>query len=645
MNANENFYQFDDITLDCENFHVQKDGQNITLTPRAFDVLVFLLQNNGRVVEKQEIFDSVWKDTFVSDNALTKIIKEVRQALKDDASNPRYIETVLKRGYRFISEVEKKNNHTFPEIERTHPKQSIAEEEDKVSERTTQPPHQKPAPRFAVSKTVVALSVVGLISISALVTWLLFPNKPAETPPAPIRSVAVLPFKPLNTDSRDESLEMGMAETLITRLSNLKQIVVRPMSSVRKYTDLQQDSIKAGQELQAEVVLDGSIQKADSERIRVTVRLINVSDGTLLWSAQFDENFADIFKLQDSIANRVTNALALQLGGQEKEQLTKHYTDSPEAYRLYLQGQYLWHRRMGKWAEESLAYYQQALEKDPNFALAYIGAAGCYITLNGQQKITGWEAETKARASIMKALEIDDTLAGAHNALAELKYQYEYDWVGAEKEFRTAIELNPNVAAIRLAYGWFLMSAGRFDEAATEMEKAHELDPSSITINIARGRLFYFSRQYDEAIQHFQNIIAVEPNSVSAHFSLCAVYEQKQMYPEAFEACKNFERLKGMPQEKAEEFRKAFQLSGYPGFLRKRLEYSETMAKTKYVAPSTFALFYSKLGQKDDAFAWFEKTFDERNTVIIQLKIEPGYDILRDDPRYAELVRRIGLQP
>ncbi|MCA1624073.1 MAG: serine/threonine-protein kinase, partial [Acidobacteria bacterium] len=235
------------------------------------------------------------------------------------------------------------------------------------------------------------------------------------------KSIAVLPFKPLNADSRDEALEMGMAETLITRLSNLGQVVVRPMSAVRKYTDLQQDSIKAGQELQTEVVLDGSIQKA-GERVRVTVRLINTRDGTPLWSEQFDENFTDIFKVQDSIAGRITNALALRLSRQEKEQLAKHYTDSPEAYQLYLQGEYLWlNRRKGNWAEQSLTYYQRALEKDPNFALAYIGIAECYIRLSGQGRLTGRDAENKARSNIMKALEIDDTLAEAHNALAELK--------------------------------------------------------------------------------------------------------------------------------------------------------------------------------------------------------------------------------
>jgi serine/threonine-protein kinase len=320
------------------------------------------------------------------------------------------------------------------------------------------------------------LSVVGLISISALAAWFLFWNKPVEIQSSPVRSIAVLPFKPLNADSRDESLEMGMAETLITRLSNLKQLVVRPMSAAHKYTELHQDAVKAGQEMQVETVLDGSIQKA-GERVRVTVRLIDVSSGASLWAEQFDEDFTDIFKVQDSIAQRITDALPLQLSKQEKEQLAKHYTNNPEAYQLYLQGQYLFHRRAGRGLEASLAYYRQALEKDPNFALAHIGIAVYYLR-STNRKISAQEAIPQARAGIMRALAFEPTLAQAHNALGELKYQFEYDWTGAEKDFQRAVELNPNVALIRLAYGWFLMSAGRLNEAEAEMEKARELDPS-----------------------------------------------------------------------------------------------------------------------------------------------------------------------
>jgi len=637
LSDTENIYRFDDVTVDGENFRVQKNGQSVTLTPRAFDVLIFLLKNDRRTVEKQEIFDRVWKNSFVTDNALTKIVKEIRHALGDSAEQPRYIETVPKRGYRFIGEFKTSSGLLNGETTGQEKNEPAVE---------TQSLSLPAAPRKLVfSKPLLFFSAAVLFLILGFSTWFLVRQKADQTSPAPIRSIAVLPFKPLDADSRDESLEMGMAETLITRLSGLNQLVVRPMSAVRKYTDLQQDPLKAGQELQTEAVLDGSLQKA-GERVRVTVRLTDVRNSTMLWSEQFDEKFTDIFKVQDSIAERIANALTLRLSKQEKELLARHFTDNTEAYQLYLRGQLIWHGRRKNWIEQSLDYYRQALEKDPNFALAYIGTADCYIMLSGHHQISMPEAEAKARPVIMKALEIDSNLAQAHNALAELKYQYEYDWAGAEIEFRRAIELNPNVAWIRQAYGWFLMSEGRFEEATAEMDKAQALDPSSLTVNVGRGRLYYYSRQYDKAIRHFQNIIAVEPNDPSLYRSLYTIYEQDKMYKESLEAFLKFQEMTGMPPAKAEEFREVFKRSGWEGFQRWRLDEMERQRTQGFQhSASSYADVYLRLGNKDEAFAWLEKVFEARDSSVLQFKVEPAYDSLRDDPRYAALIRKIGLEP
>ena len=622
---NHKLISFDEITVDCENFRVLKAGTLLTLTPRAFDVLIVLLEGAGRVVEKQELFDRVWGETHVTDNALTKIIKEIRHTLDDDANAPRYVETVPKRGYRFIGTIEEESDFQISQI------QSTVQRQPGLSR------------RFAISSRAVVLSIFVLIAISAVAGWFLFRNRSVDSTSSPIRSIAVLPLKPLNAESRDESLEMGMAETLITRLSNLQHIVVRPMSAVRKYTDLQQDPVKAGREVQADAVLDGSIQKVGN-RIRVTVRLIDVRDGRAVWSEQFDEIFTDIFKVQDSITERISSALTLQLSRQEKERLARHLTDNAEAYQLYLQAQLIWNGRRQNWIEQSLANYLKALEKDPNFALAHIGAADCYIMLSGHRRISMQEAEAKARPHIMTALKIDDSLAQAHNALAELKYQYQYDWAGAETEFKKAVELNPNVAWIRQAYGWFLMSTGRFDKATAEMDRARELDPSSLTIRAGRGRLFYYSRQYDQAIEQFQSILAVEPNDASSYLALHTIYEQKRMYPEAVDAYLKFLTLNDSPQNLREEIAHGFKVSGYDGFLLKRLEVLKTAAKTRDVEPLHFAALYARLGQKDDAFAWFNRAFEARDVSTLQFKIEPAYDPIRNDPRYTQLLQKIGLQ-
>ena len=610
-------FYFDDIAVDTENFRVSKSATDVSVTPRAFDVLLYLIRNPGRVVEKNELFSEVWKEQFVSDNALTKIIKEIRHALNDDANAPRYIETVPKRGYRFIAELKE----------------------------AAQQPVSRPGLRTRPSAVPnLALLLIGGVTVVAfLFVWLLFRSSRSEKRAATIQSIAVLPFKPLNAESRDESLELGMAETLIARLSNLQQIVVRPMSAVRKYTDLQQDPVKAGQEVQVQAVLDGSIQTVD-DRIRITVRLIDVRDGRSLWSQQFDEKFTDIFKVQDSIAERVTNALSIKLSQSEQEQIAKHLTEDPAAYQLYLRGQLAWHGRRPNWIDQSLDYYHQALEKDPNFALAHIGVADAYIMLSGHRRISMQDAELKARPSIMKALAIDDSLAQAHNALAELKYQYEYDWSGAEIEFKKAVALNPNIAWIRQAHGWFLMSEGRFDEAQSEMDKARDLDPSSLTINAGRGRLYYFSRQYDQAMEHFQNIVAVEPNDPSAHHALYGVYRQKQMYPEAVESFLKFMTLNGAAPEIVEQHREAFKTGGWEGFLRYRLNALEKLSSSQKVAPLLFADLYVMLGWKDEAFMWLEKMFDARDPATLQFNIDPAYDSLRGDPRYGKLIKKIGLQ-
>jgi TolB-like protein/DNA-binding winged helix-turn-helix (wHTH) protein/Tfp pilus assembly protein PilF len=620
-------YRFDGVTVDIANFRVSRNGSTVTLTPRAFDVLRVLLHNSGTVVERRELFDEVWKDTFVTDNALSKVIKELRHALSDSADAPHYIETIPKRGYRFIGTLEPIHTN------------GVSGPAATITDGDYQDPDGAATKRSAVPVKIVGVLV--LISLTAASAWfLLRPNSPQM--PA---TIAVLPFKPLNGDGRDESLEMGMADTLITRLSAIREIVVRPISAVRKYEGPDQDPVEAGRALETEAVLDGSIQRA-GERVRVTARLIDVRTGATLWAETFDENFTDIFRVQDSISERITNALAIKLSNQEKEQLAKHYTESPEAYEAYLQGQFLWNRRGVEWIKLSLQSYQLALEKDPDFALAHIGAADAYIMLSGHRKLSMDEAEANAEPHILRALEIDNRLAQAHNALAELKYQYKYDWAGAEAEFKTAIELNPNIAWTRQAYGWYLMSQGRFNEAEAEMERARQLDPSSLTMSVARGRLYYYSRRYEKAAQHFQNVLALEPTDGGSYLALYNIYEQKQMYPEALETFLKVRSLAQRPKEEEEEFREAFRTGGWEGFLRQLLAETEMRAAEKQQQPAQrYADLYARLGDKDRAFFWFEKVFEARDVSILQFKIEPAYDLLRDDPRYTTLLRRIGQEP
>jgi TolB-like protein/Flp pilus assembly protein TadD len=459
-----------------------------------------------------------------------------------------------------------------------------------------------------------------------------------------VKTIAVLPFKPLSADSRNESLEMGMTETLITHLSNLRQLVLRPMGAVRKYIDPQQDPVKAGQELQVDAVLDGSIQKV-GDRVRVTVRLTNVRNGTALWAQQFDEKFTNIFEVQDSISEKVANTLPLKLDGAEQQRLTKRYTESPDAYQLYLQAQYLWDNRTEENRQKMFQYYQQAIERDPKFALAYVGMADLQITLIGDNQIAYKEIRSRIAGNLAKALELDSELAQARNLRAEVKYQFDFDWAEAEKEFKKAIELNPNVASIHLAYGWYLMSLGRFDEATKEMERAQELDPHSMVINRSRGRLLYFMHQFDLAIQHFQRIADAEPGVSLNHQVLAAAYEQKGMYAEAVDENAKAAMNEGAGAKRTEGDKETFRVSGWHAYLQMRKDRMMRHITEGYLSPMTIASIHARLGNKDEAFTWLDKAVDERASGIPNLKVDPRFDSLHSDPRFAKLLQRMNLTP
>ena len=648
MTQSRETFHFENVTVDTKEFRVIRGADQVFLTPRAFDVLVVLVQNAGRVVGKQEIFDSVWKDTFVTDNALVKIIRELRNTLGDDADDPHLIETVPKRGYRFIAEVTQeqepvadRNDGEMP-VPASEP-EIIEQPEPSAKHSDVSVPESRVQPVGMSGLRRPLVLMLGLALIATAGGWMLY-RQAVGNSPTQIRSIAVLPFKPLSPESRDESLEMGMAETLINRLSGLRQLAVRPITSVRKFTDPSADPVKAGQETAVEAVLDGSIQKA-GDRIRVTVRLIEVPSGKPLWSEKFDENFTDIFKVQDSIADRVANALLVRLSGEEKHQLARHETTNPEAYEEYLKCQLLWHGRRANWIQQSLQCYENVIARDPNFALAYVGAAESYIMMSGHLLLPKAEAADKARPLIAKALEIDSSLALAHNAQAELMYQFDYDWKGAEVKFRKALELNPNVPWIRQAFGWFLMSQGRFDEAVVEMDKAKELDPSSITIDVGRGRLYYFMRDYEKARLHFEKLLELEPSDTSIRYALFTVLEQQHKYEEAVEQVLHVFTKYGAPSGAAEELREAFRKGGWQGFLEKQLEMQDRRPAGAQISPWFYANHYARMGRDEEAFTWLERSFEKGEMGNLQLKIDPLYDGLRDDPRYPRLLARIGLTP
>jgi TolB-like protein/DNA-binding winged helix-turn-helix (wHTH) protein/cytochrome c-type biogenesis protein CcmH/NrfG len=645
------FYEFGVFRVDAEKRLLWRDGTTVALVPKAFDLLLVLVRGHGQVLTKDELMTSVWRDTVVEENSLNVNVSTLRKLLGEKPHEHRFIVTVPGIGYKFVADVEEDPPHAneivLPEkaanpiasassdVEGLLPKAQADAKEDEANA------HRDPKAAASRRYTMKILACVLIIPALGLLVYGIWPHREV-TESQTVKRIAVLPFHSLSADGRNESLEMGMAETLITKLTHVKHIVVTPMNSVRRYVDPNQDPVMIGKELQTEAILDGSIQKA-GERIRITVRLRDVQSGAALWADQFDESIIDIFKVQDSISERVIRALKLKLSGEEEKQLAKRSTNDSEAYQLYLQADYLKSQRTN--LEKSFEFYQRAIEKDPNFALAYVGVAEYYLHLNSSGKLSAEEAFSKVKPPMMKALELDDTLAEAHNTLAEIKYQYEYDWAGAEQEFRKTLALDPNGARAHLAYGWYLMTAGRFDEALPEMEKARDLDPRSLIYNTAIGRLYYFMRQYDAAIQILKRNLEVAPNSAGDHFALLNAYVQKGMFAEAAQEFTEFMRASGKKAEDIEALKQTFTKSGWRAFNEKVIEQMEARSKNEYVTAGSRAVAYARLGNINQAFSWLEISVNRREPQSLGLKIEPVFDQLRSDDRYRTLLARINLAP
>jgi len=625
-------YNFGPFFLDPSERRLLHGGKPVALTPKCFDLLVILVENSGHLLGKDELLEKLWPGQFVEEVNLSFNISSLRKALGEGQRNRQFIETVPKKGFRFVAPVE----------EHRHGPTQIPTQ---LSEETTAPEKLLVRSRPPLSLKIAA----GFITAFLLVYFAYGFGARRVAAPAhkSTKTIAVLPFKPLSKESRDESLELGIAQNLITKLSNIDQLVVIPMSSVRKYTDVQQDPVKAGQELEAEAVLDGSIQKV-GDRVRVTVRLIDVKTGATLLAEPFDEQFTDILKVQDSISERVTQALSLKLTGEERAQLTKHDTDNPEAYQLALQGDYLLEKQTGDRSDnwtKGLDYYQKAVEKDPKFARAYIGIAEFYISAGDSKPLP--DRVAKAKTAVLRALELDDSLAEAHNALAELKYQYEFDWTSAGLHFKRAIELGPNVSYFHLAYHWYLMCQGRFDEAQFELDKAQELAPGSIRVNKAQGILLLFRRQYDKAISHYQKMREVEPAAIHRNqWTMSIAYERMGLHKAAVEEFLEDGRIRGfLEREEIERLRKSFKESGWRGFERMRVDLLEQKSKKKSLPPTLMAGVYALAGDKDAAFAWLDKAIDARDGWIALIKVQPAYDNLRADPRFTKILERMNLTP
>ena len=644
----KHFYEFGDFRLDPVERQLRRNGEVLPLTPKAFEVLVMLVENGGHAIKKGEFLEKVWAGSYVEEKNLADNISLLRKALNDDPKAPAFIETVPRFGYRFMANVREVEDVGTELVvrERESARVVVEEEADAISaaeagefEVTARASLPAPAQRRSRPMLIVAALVlaVGL----ALGAYALRKNRGTGNAPL-ARSIAVLPFKPLVATNADPALELGITDALISKLSNIRQIVVRPTTSVLKYSAEGQDLRVAGSELGVDVLLDGRVQKV-GDRIRVSVQLVRATDGVPMWAEQFDGKFTDIFAVQDEVSRRVVSKLAVQLSGEETRGLARHYTENPEAYRLFLLGRYFWAKMTADGLQEAIRYYSRAIELDPSYALAHAGVADAYNMLGLWDLLPQGEAFPQARAAALRALAIDDTLSESHAALAYAKFRHGWEWQAAEHGFKRAIELNPNYATARQFYAEYLIVCRRFDEASAELEHVRKLDPLSLYVSMQTAIRFYFMRQYDAAIKQLREMIRMDNGYAIAHTLLWACYREKGMHGESVAAQLESLRLNGFNDGELNSLRKAFAASGPRGFWRREIELWKTRPGSLHFSSIFIAMNHAQLGETDEAFAWLEKASAARHSWLTELSADPVWDPLRADTRFARLVERVNI--
>jgi DNA-binding winged helix-turn-helix (wHTH) protein/TolB-like protein/Tfp pilus assembly protein PilF len=633
-------YEFDDFRLDAVRHLLLRNGEVVPLTPKVLETLLYLVRNRGRVLGKGELMGALWPDAFVEENNLTQSVSSLRRALGEARGENRYIVTVPGQGYRFAAEVRTLASAASepPAAQRTVPApDASASQIEREGVVPGAAPRENGRKRIA-QRILLGALVVAVLGVAAIYLWR---TRTGSSTTRQIRTIAVLPFKPLVPEGRDEALELGMADTLVTRLSGIRQVVVSPISAVRRYGGLEQNPLVAGSELGVEAVLDGTIQRS-GERIRVTARLTNIADGSTLWAGQFDERFADIFQVQSAISERVASELVPRLSGEEREILAKRYTDDAEAYELYVKGRFFWGKRSREGDEQALECFTQALARDPNYALAHAGLAEYYRGLPLSHDLPAREAMPKAKEEAEKALQLDEMLAEAHTALGWVKFFYEWDWQGAEQEHRRALEINPNLPAAHVAYANLLSCLGRHEEALAEMDRAHRLDPLSSLGGALHGMSLYLARRYPEAGEHLRRELEINSNLWLTWLQLGKSYQQMGRYEEAFEAFKKADS-RGGPSEVQSVTGYTYAMAGRKPEAERGLRELAARAERSYVLPYNIAVVYQGLGHKDGALRWLERAYDERDPHMVFLRVEPEWDSLRSEPRFADLMKRLRL--
>lgn len=650
-----NFYEFGRFRLDAAERVLLRDRELVPLTPKVFDILLALVEHGGHIVEKDDLMKRVWPDSFVEEGNLTQNVSLLRKALGENSGGSPFIETVARRGYRFVATITegRADGNGHPAI--TNVREIISVEMATASMIAAEPIKagvgqayqnggsalavtEGSRPRFSLAKVTRPIFAVALaaVVIGALgVAYFTNRGSAGSLVVSPIESIAVLPFVDDAADSDAEYLNDKIAESLINSLSKLPKLRVVPRSVVANYKGKDLDPRQIGLDLKVRAVVTGRVRR-HGDTISIQADLIDVDNVAQIWGQLYDRKLADILVAQDDISRDIFENLRLKLNVEEKKHL--------EAYRLYLKGRNSWNKRTAEGLQQGIEYFQQAIDTDANYAPAYAGLADCYNMLVVYGRRAPSDGFPKAKDAAIKALEIDETLAEAHTSLAFIKFRWDRDRVETEREFLQAIKLKPSYAPAHQWYSSYLVALERFDEAIAEAKRTQELEPLSFTASSHLGWILYLAGQNDRAIAQCTRILSLDANVFTALRYRGLAYEAKGMYPEAIADFQKGVKLSGSPLMLA-LLGHAYAASGKKADAERVLGDLQDLQGRQYVSAYTVAAIYAGLGDKDQAFKWLEKANEEHDIWLMNLKVDPVFSKLRSDRRFTDLLTRAGLRP
>lgn len=592
-------YEFGPFRFDSGDRLLLRGSEVVPLAPKAADTLLALLAHRGHVIEKGELMKILWPDTFVEEGGLARNISILRKVLGEE-----YIETIPKRGYRFIAPVREPTADAAP------------------------------APPRRSKRRLWAAGILGaVVALLVVAAWF-------WTAASASASLAVLPLKNLSNDPAQDYFSEGMTEALITNLAKIRTLRVIARNSVMRFQGPAVKLADVGRDLGVGAVVEGTVLRS-GDRVRITARLVDVKTGRLLWADSYERDLRDVLALQSEVAAAIAREVRVKLTPREEASLARSRPVDRDAYHAYLKGRYLWNKRTREALLEAIGFFQQAIDKDPTYALAYAGLADTYALLgsNAYDALPPALAMPPAKSAAMQALKIDPDLAEGHASLAYALLSYDWDLPGAEKEFRRAIELNPGYATAHHWYSHYYLAAGKLDQALAEMNKAQELDPLSLVINVGVGWCYYYSRQYDRAIDVYRRTLELEPNFALAHQTLGMAYEQKGLYQQAIAEFTKAVSLSGASASTVAGLGHAYAAAGQRAKAEEQLARLREISRQKYVPALYFASLYAGLGDRDQSIEWLRKAVEERSDYLVYYKVDPTFDALRRDPRFPSVLR------